>query len=157
VCYARPTLSCDPGHHPTGSCSVFPLTRLTTAFAYTSTFHQLVGPQTFLKRDKHPLSTPNLHRPPPSPPTAALSSPIETSQPHPIRNRTEGMLQESMTFKSESTSGTTSSKASSLFDLDQNCVKSILVYKYRSGAKGLEVKTERDLCTELDQGTFSVV
>ena len=67
------------------------------------------------------------------------------------------MLQESMTFKSESTSGTTSSKASSLFDLDQNGDKSILVYKYRSGAKGLEVKTERDLCTELDQGTFSVV
>ncbi|KAI4635589.1 uncharacterized protein J4E87_000542 [Alternaria ethzedia] len=61
------------------------------------------------------------------------------------------MLQESMTFKSESTSGTTSSKASSLFDLDQNGEKSILVYKYRSGAKGLEVKTERDLCTELDQ------
>jgi len=62
-----------------------------------------------------------------------------------------------MTFKSESTSGTTSSKASSLFDLDQNGDKSILVYKYRSGAKGLEVRTERDLCTELDQGKSSVV
>jgi hypothetical protein len=62
-----------------------------------------------------------------------------------------------MTFKSESTSGTTSSKSSSLFDLDQNGDKSILVYKYRSGAKGLEVKTERDLCTELDQGKFCLV
>jgi hypothetical protein len=28
------------------------------------------------------------------------------------------------------------------------------VYKYRSGAKGLEVKTERDLCTELNDGKF---
>jgi hypothetical protein len=58
-----------------------------------------------------------------------------------------------MTFKSVSTSGTASSKASSLFDLDERGQKSILVYKYRSGAKGLEVKTERELCQELDQGT----
>jgi hypothetical protein len=63
------------------------------------------------------------------------------------------MLQESMTFKSISTSGTASSKASSLFDLDERGTKSILVYKYRSGAKGLEVKTERGLCEELDHGT----
>jgi hypothetical protein len=63
-------------------------------------------------------------------------------------------MQESMTFKSESTSGTASSKASSLFDLDEHSNKSILVYKYRSGAKGLEIKTEADLCTELDQGKF---
>jgi hypothetical protein len=56
-----------------------------------------------------------------------------------------------MTFKSISTSGTTSSKASSLFDLDENSNKSILVYKYRSGAKGLESTTERALCTELDK------
>ncbi|USP77551.1 hypothetical protein yc1106_04825 [Curvularia clavata] len=55
-----------------------------------------------------------------------------------------------MTFKSVSTSGSESSKASSLFDLDENGTKPILVYKYRSGAKGLEVKTERDLCAELD-------
>jgi hypothetical protein len=60
-------------------------------------------------------------------------------------------MQESMTFKSISTSGTTSSKASSLFDLDENSNKSILVYKYRSGAKGLESTTERALCTELDK------
>ena len=58
-----------------------------------------------------------------------------------------------MTFKSVSTSGTVSSKASSLFDLDERGQKSILVYKYRSGAKGLEVKTERTLCQELDEGT----
>jgi hypothetical protein len=51
-----------------------------------------------------------------------------------------------------STSGTSSSKASSLFDLDEHGNKSILVYKYRSGAKGLEVRTEQDLCEELDRG-----
>lgn len=56
-----------------------------------------------------------------------------------------------MTFKSVSTSGTASSKASSLFDLDENCNKSILVYKYRSGAKRLDIQTERDLCAELDK------
>jgi len=61
-------------------------------------------------------------------------------------------MQEIMTFKSASTSGTASSKASSLFDLDEYGDKSILVYKYRSGATGLEVKTERTLCEELDQG-----
>ena len=57
-----------------------------------------------------------------------------------------------MTFKSVSTSGTASSKASSLFDLDEHGNKSILVYKYRSGAKGLEFKTEKALCEELDKG-----
>lgn len=57
-----------------------------------------------------------------------------------------------MTFKSISTSGSESSKASSLFDLDEKSSKPILVYKFRSGAKGLEVKTQRDLCTELDNG-----
>ena len=64
------------------------------------------------------------------------------------------MLDTSMTFKSISTSGTASSKASSLFDLDDHGHKSILVYRYRSGAKGLEVKTERALCEELDQGAL---
>ncbi|KAH7075110.1 hypothetical protein FB567DRAFT_183695 [Paraphoma chrysanthemicola] len=61
------------------------------------------------------------------------------------------MHTDSMTFKSTSTSGTASSKASSLFDLDEHGSKSILVYKYRSGAKGLETRTEHDLCAELDQ------
>lgn len=65
------------------------------------------------------------------------------------------MLEGSMTFKSVSTSGTASSKASSLFDLDENCNKSILVYKYRSGAKRLDIQTERDLCAELDKGEFA--
>jgi hypothetical protein len=62
------------------------------------------------------------------------------------------MQADSMTFKSMSTSGTASSKASSLFDLDEHGNKPILVYRYRSGAKGLEVKTEHDLCAELDSG-----
>ncbi|KAH6643969.1 hypothetical protein C7974DRAFT_371141 [Boeremia exigua] len=56
-----------------------------------------------------------------------------------------------MTFQSTSTSGTTASKASSLFDLDEHSTKSILVYKYRSGAKGLESTTEGALCAELDK------
>lgn len=60
-------------------------------------------------------------------------------------------MQESMTFKSSSTSGTASSKASSLFDLDENGTKSILVYKYRSGADGLESTTQGALCAELDK------
>ncbi|CAN9084814.1 unnamed protein product [Alternaria alternata] len=60
-------------------------------------------------------------------------------------------MQESTTFKSDSTSGSASSKSSVLFDLDACGHKSILVYKYRSGAKGLEIKTEADLCSELDQ------
>ena len=50
-----------------------------------------------------------------------------------------------------STSGTASSKASTLFDLDEHGCKPILVYKYRTGAKGLEVRTEHDLCIELDE------
>lgn len=65
------------------------------------------------------------------------------------------MQDDSMTFKSMSTSGTASSKASSLFNLDENGSKPILVYKYRSGAKGLELRTEHDLCEELDQGMMS--
>lgn len=61
-----------------------------------------------------------------------------------------------MTFKSISTSGTVSSKASSLFDLDEHSEKSILVYKFRQGAKGLETMTESALCKELDSGTLLV-
>jgi hypothetical protein len=66
------------------------------------------------------------------------------------------MQNDGMTFKSTSTSGTASSKASSLFDLDVHSSKPILVYKYRSGAKGLEMRTEHDLCAELDSGNTSV-
>ncbi|KAJ4383155.1 hypothetical protein N0V86_001197 [Didymella sp. IMI 355093] len=63
-------------------------------------------------------------------------------------------MQNSMTFqssKSTSTSGTTSSKASSLFDLDENSNKGILVYRYRSDANGLDTTTEAALCAELDK------
>jgi len=62
--------------------------------------------------------------------------------------------EDGVTFKSMSTSGTSSSKASSLFDLDEHGDKAILVYKYRSGAKGLETRTERDLCAELDADPY---
>jgi hypothetical protein len=61
-------------------------------------------------------------------------------------------MQQSMTFKSTSTSATTSSKASSLFDLDEHGGKSILVYRYRSGANGLDITTEGALCADLDKG-----
>jgi hypothetical protein len=57
-----------------------------------------------------------------------------------------------MTSQSTCTSGTTSpSRASIQFGLDEHGSKSILVYKYRSGAKSLEIKTEHDLCKELEQ------
>lgn len=87
-------------------------------------------------------------------PTAHRQKPYfrtHTSQPH-LSSVDLFMLEQSMTFKSLSTSGTASSKASSLFDLDEHSSKSILVYKYRSGAKGLEVKSESALCDELDKG-----
>ncbi|OAL44803.1 hypothetical protein IQ07DRAFT_592082 [Pyrenochaeta sp. DS3sAY3a] len=44
-----------------------------------------------------------------------------------------------------------SRRSSALFDLDENDRKSILVYKYRSGAQGLQVTTEKDLTAELDK------
>lgn len=92
------------------------------------------------------VSPPNNHQ-------TQLSTALFThrrSQPH-LRGFHPIFMQESMTFKSTSTSGTTSSKASSLFDLDENSNKSILVYRYRSGAKGLESTTEGALCAELDK------
>ncbi|KAF2876675.1 hypothetical protein BDV95DRAFT_625846 [Massariosphaeria phaeospora] len=55
-----------------------------------------------------------------------------------------------MTWKSTSTSGTSSSKASSLFNLDEEDTANILVYKYRSGSKSLEVSTQQELCKALD-------
>jgi hypothetical protein len=85
------------------------------------------------------------------PSSAAAHFRYRASQPH-LSPTAARMQDDSMTFKSMSTSGTASSKASSLFDLDQHGSKSILVYKYRSGAKGLEVRTEQDLCEELDKG-----
>ncbi|KAF2786013.1 hypothetical protein K505DRAFT_330641 [Melanomma pulvis-pyrius CBS 109.77] len=55
-----------------------------------------------------------------------------------------------MTFKSTSTNGTSSSTASSLFNLDEDDKSNILVYKYRSGSKSLEVTSQHDLCKTLD-------
>jgi hypothetical protein len=58
-----------------------------------------------------------------------------------------------MSWKSKSTSGTTSSKAGSLFGLDaENGKENILVYRYRSGASALEVTTQQELCRSLDSG-----
>lgn len=56
-----------------------------------------------------------------------------------------------MTWKRASTSGTNSSTASSLFGLDEDSKSNILVYKYRSGAKALEITTEHELCRTLDE------
>jgi len=49
-----------------------------------------------------------------------------------------------------STSGSHSSKASSLFGLDEDDKRDILVYKYRSGSRCLEVSSQHDLCKALD-------
>ncbi|KAF2634529.1 hypothetical protein P280DRAFT_413599 [Massarina eburnea CBS 473.64] len=56
-----------------------------------------------------------------------------------------------MTWKSTSTNGTNSSKASFLFGLDEDAKANILVYRYRSGCKSLEVTTQRELCKTLDE------
>lgn len=61
-----------------------------------------------------------------------------------------------MTWKRTSTSGTNSSTASSLFGLDEDSKSNILVYKYRSGAKALEITTEHELCRTLDEGEPTV-
>jgi hypothetical protein len=50
----------------------------------------------------------------------------------------------------DSTSSTSS--ASSLFNLDENDKRGILVYKYRMDKKALEVTSQHDLCKELDAG-----
>lgn len=58
--------------------------------------------------------------------------------------------QAAMTWNSSSTNGTTSSKSSELFHLDEEDKSQILVYKYRSGCKNLEVTTQKELCKALD-------
>lgn len=59
------------------------------------------------------------------------------------------------TWKSTSTGASSqTSKASTLFGLDEDDNSNILVYRYRSGCKALEVSTQRDLCRELDAGTL---
>ncbi|KAF1963561.1 hypothetical protein CC80DRAFT_397808 [Byssothecium circinans] len=55
------------------------------------------------------------------------------------------------TWKSTSTTGTNSSKASSLFGLDEDDKANILVYWYRSGRKSLEITSQHDLCKSLDE------
>jgi hypothetical protein len=50
---------------------------------------------------------------------------------------------------------TTSSKASSLFSLDEDDTSHILVYKYRSGCKSLDVSSQHDLCKALDSGKLA--
>ncbi|KAL5376440.1 hypothetical protein PMIN06_006882 [Paraphaeosphaeria minitans] len=55
------------------------------------------------------------------------------------------------TWKSNSTGGSSqTSKASTLFGLDEEDKTNILVYRYRSGCKALEVSTQHDLCRDLD-------
>lgn len=50
-----------------------------------------------------------------------------------------------MTWNTTSTSRTTGSRAGSLFGLDDNNKSNILVYKFRSGQKALQVSTQHDL------------
>ncbi|KAF2195449.1 hypothetical protein K469DRAFT_616084 [Zopfia rhizophila CBS 207.26] len=55
-----------------------------------------------------------------------------------------------MTWHSSSTSATSSSKSSQLFGLNEDDKSNILVYKYRSGSRQLEVSSQHDLCRALD-------
>lgn len=55
-----------------------------------------------------------------------------------------------MTWHSESTTGTNSSRSSQKFGLDEDDKSPILVYKYRSGCRGLERSSQHDLCKILD-------
>lgn len=117
-------------------------------FTYSQSPDHAPCPYKAYRAHSPPCATANSHRTQLPAPTALFIH--RRSQPrllgiHPI------LMQESMTFKSMSTSGTTSSKASSLFDLDENSNKGILVYRYRSGASGLDTTTEAALCAELDQ------
>lgn len=107
----------------------------------TVSVQSLPSPQSSLYHRKHP--------PTQLPSSTALFT-HRRSQPH-LHGIYPVFMQESMTFKSTSTSGTTSSKASSLFDLDENSNKGILVYRYRSDANGLDTTTEAALCAELDK------
>lgn len=123
------------------------------------------APSQLLLLAHHPITLPHTKPPEPTvlleqPQTAnthhvTSPSPValfthRPSQPH-LLGIHPIFMQESMTFKSMSTSDTASSKASSLFDLDEHGTKSILVYKYRSGANGLDCTTEGALCAELDK------
>jgi hypothetical protein len=56
------------------------------------------------------------------------------------------------TWNSKSTTDSTSSKASTLFGLDEDDRNNILVYRYRQGKKALEVSSQHSLCKELDSG-----
>lgn len=60
-----------------------------------------------------------------------------------------------MTWKSDSTGSSQRSKASTLFSLDEEDKSNILVYRYRSGSKALEVSSQHDLCRELDSGKLA--
>lgn len=56
-----------------------------------------------------------------------------------------------MTWQSStSTNATSSSKSSEIFGLDEDDKSNILVYRYRSGSKNLEVTSQHDLCKTLD-------
>jgi len=59
-----------------------------------------------------------------------------------------------MTWQSTSTNTTSSTKSSELFGLNEDDKTNILVYKYRSGSKNLEVTSQHNLCKALDAGTF---
>ncbi|KAF2711329.1 hypothetical protein K504DRAFT_475211 [Pleomassaria siparia CBS 279.74] len=56
-----------------------------------------------------------------------------------------------MVWLTNSTSTGSSSSSASLFSLDEDDRSSILVYRYRSGSKALEVSSQHQLCQELDE------
>jgi hypothetical protein len=62
-----------------------------------------------------------------------------------------------MSWGSKSSAGTNSSKSSissRKFGLNEDDKSPILVYRYRSGSKALEVSSQHDLCKTLDKGDY---
>lgn len=172
------TASTPPSHYATSPATVFsPAVCLSsgfpcgaaivTLFLLTQTSLHLLSPPPLsaITRRALPLSA-FLYKPAEhvrEPQTDSSTHPLPTAQkpyvtpfqPHlPSLAIAATTLSNMATWNSASTSGTTSSKASSLFGLDEDDKKDILVYKYRSGSKSLEVSSQHDLCKALDSGKF---
>jgi hypothetical protein len=113
-----------------------------TPFPIQSTVHQ----SSWLANRTH-------SRPSTDSPTQPPSQPQQRSS----LVHTHTQMSDMATWKSSSTGGSSqTSKASTLFGLDEEDKANILVYRYRSGCKALEVSTQRDLCRELDAGKLEI-
>jgi hypothetical protein len=126
----------DPGPHSTSAPSHQQTCAAPNALPYTK--HRPPEP---VARKQNVFST--VHRQPYA--TTVSASPSVWC--------TRTQMSDMATWKSSSTGGSSqTSKASTLFGLDEEDKADILVYRYRSGCKALELSTQRDLCRELDAG-----